>query len=96
MCHWSQKGFWGILFVIPQHQKGYLIYFPITQKIFSSHDVAFDETFSSALSYTSRPYSEALVTRPAVSYILYDTSSHEQTGDIITFAQFEKGNLVGN
>ena len=34
--------------------------------------------------------------QPAVSYILYTTSSHEQTGDIITFLQFEEGNLVGN
>ena len=35
-----------------------------------------------------------LVMRPAVSYILYATSSHEQTGDIITFSHFEKNNLV--
>ena len=34
--------------------------------------------------------------RPEVSYILYDTSSHEQTGDIIPFAQFEECNLVEN
>ena len=32
--------------------------------------------------------------RPAVSYIPYDTSSSEQIGDIITFAQFEDGNLL--
>ena len=29
-----------------------------------------------------------------MSYIPYATSSKEQTGDIITFAQFEKGNLL--
>ena len=42
----------------------------------------------------SCPYSEALAMRPAVSYIPYATSSHEQTGDIITFAQFEEGGLL--
>ena len=29
-----------------------------------------------------------------VSYIPYSTSSREQTGDIITFVQFEEGNLL--
>ena len=33
---------------------------------------------------------------PSVSYIPYATSYHEQTGDIITFAQFEEGDLVEN
>ena len=33
--------------------------------------------------------------QPAVLYIPYARSSHEQTGKIITFAQFEEGNLVG-
>ena len=42
----------------------------------------------------SCPYSEALAMRPAVSYIPYATSYHEQTGNIITFAQFEEGNLA--
>ena len=32
--------------------------------------------------------------RPAVTYTPYDTSSKEQTGDIITFAQFEEGNVI--
>ena len=31
-----------------------------------------------------------------VPYILYTTSYHEQTGDIITFSQFEEGDLVEN
>ena len=44
----------------------------------------------------SRPYSKALATRPAVLYIPYATSSHEKTRNIITFAQFEEGNLLGN
>ena len=34
--------------------------------------------------------------RPAVSYIIYDTWSHEQTGEIITFVQFEEENLLKN
>ena len=32
--------------------------------------------------------------RPAVTYTPYATSSKEQTGDLITFAQFEEGNLL--
>ena len=54
----------------------------------------FDESFSIALSYTSRPYAEAIAMRPAVTYTPYATSSKEQTGDVITFAQFEDGNLL--
>ena len=34
--------------------------------------------------------------QPEVSYIQYATSFHEQTGNIITFAHFEEGNLVEN
>ena len=50
--------------------------------------------FSSALSYTSRPYLKAMVMRPAVTYTRYATSSKEQTGDVIMFAQFEEGNIL--
>ena len=32
--------------------------------------------------------------RPTVTYTLYATSSKEQTGDVITFAQFEDGNIL--
>ena len=65
------------------------MYVPSTRKITSSYDVVFDESFFSALSYTSQPYSEAIAMHPAVTYIAYDTSSREKTGNIITFAQFE-------
>ena len=58
------------------------------------YDVRFDESFSSALSYTSQPYAEAMAICPAVTYTPYATTSKEQTGDIITFAQFEEGNLL--
>ena len=32
--------------------------------------------------------------RPTVTYTPYATSSKEKTGDVITFAQFEEGNLI--
>ena len=47
-----------------------------------------------ALSYTSRPYAEAMAMRPTVTYNPYATSSKEQTGNVITFAQFEEENLI--
>ena len=49
---------------------------------------------SSAFSYTPRRYAEAMVMCPTVTYTPYATSSKEQTGDVITFAQFEEGNLI--
>ena len=52
----------------------------------------FDESFFSALSYTSRTYAEAMAMRPTVTCTPYATSSKEQTGDVINFAQFEEGN----
>ena len=93
MRHQAQKGFRGIFVDIPQHQKGYLVYVPSTRKTISSYDVVFDESFSSALAYMSQPYSEAMVMRTAVMYIPCAASSREQTGDIITFTQFEEGNI---
>ena len=56
MRHQAQKGIRGIFVGITQHQKGYLAYVTSTRKVISSYDVVFDESFSSALSYTSRPY----------------------------------------
>ena len=70
------------------------MYIPSTRKVISSYDVVFDESFSSALSYTSRPYSEAMVMRPAVTYTPYATYLKEQTGSVITFAQFEEGKIL--
>ena len=93
MRHQAQKGFRGIFFGIPEHQKGYLVYAPSTRKVISSYDVVFDESFSGALSYTSRPYSEAMEMRLAVMYAPYATSLKEQTGNVITFTQFEEGNI---
>ena len=94
MRHQAQKGFRGIFVGIPQHQKGYLVYVPSTRKIISPINVHLDESFVSALSYSSRTYAEAMAMSPAVTYTPYATSSKEQTGDVITFAQFEEGDLV--
>ena len=70
------------------------MYVPSTRKVILSYDVVFEESFSSALSYTSRPYSEALAMRPTVTYTPYATSLREQTGDVITSAQFEEKNIL--
>ena len=94
MLHQAQKGFHGIFVGIPQHQKGYLVYVPSTRKVILSYNDRFDKSFSSALSYTSRPYAETLAMHPAVTYTPYATSSKEQTGDVITLAQFEEWNLL--
>ena len=74
MLHQAQKRFRGIFVGIPQHHKGYLVYTPSTRKVISSYDVVFDESFSSALSYTSRPYVEAMAMSPAVTYTPYATT----------------------
>ena len=70
------------------------MYIPNTKKIIPSYDVEFDKNKSSALAYTSRPYSEAMAMRPAVTYTPYATSLKEQTGNIITFTQFEGENIL--
>ena len=54
----------------------------------------FNESFSSTLAYTSKPYTEAITMRPDVSYIPCATSLWEQNGNIITFKQFEEGNFL--
>ena len=78
MRHQGQKGFRGIFVGIPEHQKGYIVYVPSTIKVISSYDVVFDEIISSALSYTSRPYSEVTSMRLAVTYTPYATSLKEK------------------
>ena len=49
----------------------------------------FYESFSSALAYISRTYSEVMDMRPEVKYTPYATSAKGKTGNIIMFAQFE-------
>ena len=94
MYHQAQKGFRGIFIGMTKHKKVYFVYVPSTRKIISSYDVAFDKSFSSALAYTSQHYSEAMDMRTSGIYITYDTYSKQQTSDIITFTQFEEGNLL--
>ena len=94
MRHQAQKGFCGIFVGITQHQKGYIVYVPSTRKVISLYDVVFDKRFSSALSYTSWPYSEVMVMRPAVTYTPYAMSYMDQIGNVITFVQFEEGKLL--
>ena len=96
MLHQAQNGFCGTFVGITQHQKWNLVYIPSTRKIISSYDVVFDESFSISLSCTSQPYVEAMAMRTAVSYTSCDTSSKEQTGDIIKLTHFEKGNLLSD
>ena len=67
MHHQAKRGFRGIFAGISQHQKGYLVYIPSIRKIIYSYDVVFDESFSTALAYTSQPYSEAMGMRPEVA-----------------------------
>ena len=73
MRHQAQKGFRCIFVEIPQNQKGYIVYLSNKCKIVFSYDVAFGESFSSALAYTSQPCSEAMVMQPAVSCVPYDS-----------------------
>ena len=54
----------------------------------------FDESFSSALVYTSQLYSEAMSMRSSVMYTPCATSLREQAGNIITFTQFGEGNIL--
>ena len=94
MRHPSEKGFRGIFVGISEHQKGYLLYVTRKRKIISSYDVVSDGSFSIALEYTSQPYSEAMTMRTSVTYNLYATSLREQTDDVITFTQFEDGDIL--
>ena len=43
-----------------------------------------------------RPYYEGIPAQPAVSHIPHAASSHEQTVNIITFAEFQEGGLLEN
>ena len=53
----------------------------------------FDESFSNALAYTSRLYSEEMAMRPEVAYTPYAMSSKEKTDNVIMFAHFEEENI---
>ena len=70
------------------------MYVPGARKIIYSFDVVFDENVPSTLAYKLQLYVEAIYVRLDVSYTSYATSSREQTGNIIMFAQFEEVNLL--
>ena len=70
------------------------MYVPSARKIISSYDVVFYESFSSVLEYMSQPYSEAMAMCADVTYTPCATYSREQTGNIITLAQFEEGGIL--
>ena len=89
----SAKVFYSIFVEVPEHKKLYLVYVQSTRKVIASYDVVFDESLSIALAYMSQPYSEEMLMIPAVKYAPCATSSKEQTGNIITFSQFEEGNI---
>ena len=87
MRYQSQTGFGLSLLELYSTKKGNSYTYLVHGNSFS-RDVLFDKILYSELAYTSRQYSESLVTRPEISYILYAISSHEQTGGTITFEQF--------
>ena len=64
MRHQAQKGFRGIFIRITQHQKGYLVYIPITRKIISSYDAFF-----------AQPHSEAMTMCLSMTYTTCATSA---------------------
>ena len=70
------------------------MYLPSTRNIIYSYGVVFYESFYSELSYTLQPHAEAMAVHPAVSYTPYATPPKEQTGNIITFAHIEEGDLL--
>ena len=94
MRHQAQNCFCGFFVGIPQYQKGCLVYIPGTRKIIYSYDVVYGEIFYSTLAYTPQPFAKAMAMRMAVSYTPYATSPRKQTGDIITFPQFEERGLL--
>ena len=67
--------------------KGWQAYVPATRKTILSQDIYFDDSFTSALLTLSKPYQEALSTRPLVAFIPLIRNPMERTGDIITFVQ---------
>jgi transposase InsO family protein len=60
-----QRGIRGIFVGFPIDQAGYLIYTPQSGRFLVSLDVAFDESFTSALAFPNLLYHDALPTRQA-------------------------------
>ena len=78
----TQQGVRGIFIGLPANQKGYLVYIPVTWQIVVSGDVAFDESFYSAIATTWRPYHDALALRLLASPAPETDTLLESTGTI--------------
>ena len=76
----TQRGVRGIFIGLPANQKGYLIFIPQTRQIVVSGDVAFDESFYSAIATTWRPFHDALALHPLASHIPAVDEQLESTG----------------
>ncbi|MGH7974584.1 MAG: hypothetical protein ACREBR_03580 [bacterium] len=87
--HIPQRGVRDVFIGFPRDQSGSLVFIPSTRQILVSADVVYDQGFSSALTYTDKPFHDAITLRPSVSYVSKPSTFYEQTGDIITFAQDE-------
>ena len=90
------KGFLRYLCWNSTASKGYLVYVPHRRKIISSYDVVFDEIFSNELAYTSHHYPRAMAMHQTAMYTPCATYLRRKTDDIITFVQFEEGNILTN
>jgi hypothetical protein len=78
----AQCGIRGVFIGFPANQKGYLLYIPSSWQIVVSGDVAFDETFYSAIVTTWKPFHDSLVLHPTASFIPDPNTTVEVTGDI--------------
>ena len=88
----TQRGVRGIFIGLPPNQKGYLIFIPQTRPIVVSGDVAFDESFYSAIATTWRPFHDALALRPLASHVPAVDELLETTGTIDSmFLQSQEG-----
>ncbi|MGH7974694.1 MAG: hypothetical protein ACREBR_04150 [bacterium] len=62
--HIPQRGVRGVFIGFPSDQAGSLVFIPATRQIVVSADVVYDEAFTSALSYSEKPFHDALTLRP--------------------------------
>ena len=93
MRHQWKEVFCGIFVGIPQHQKGYLVYVPHTRKILYSYDVVFYEIFLvSWHKHHNHMKKQCLHNRLCHIHIMLHHQG-KKTGAIITFTQFEEGNI---
>jgi len=80
--HCTEKGIQGIFIGLPSDQKGSLIYFPGSRTIACSGDVAFDETFYTAITTTWRRFEEGIALQPQSRVIPDPNMELEETGGV--------------